>query len=89
MKYDGAGFTHFTTSDGLVDKTVKMAFADSKGNTWFVADSGVCKYDGNRLMVYKLPGGLPFWNVRSMFEDSHGGIWFVTNTGILRYLSQN
>jgi ligand-binding sensor domain-containing protein len=49
VRYDGYGFTTYTTRDGLSDNEVFEAFQDSKRRIWFSTLSGIPSIymDGN------------------------------------------
>src|SRR4051812_21850648 len=44
-RYDGKGFTQFTTSNGLCNNRVYSMLEDRSGNIWFGTGYGVCKYN--------------------------------------------
>jgi len=47
-RYDGTGFTNFTTKDGLCSNNVGPIIQDREGNIVIGTSSGICKYDGNK-----------------------------------------
>ncbi|MDO4163395.1 MAG: two-component regulator propeller domain-containing protein [Bacteroides sp.] len=70
--------THFNTSDGLANNTVRNIFQDSKGFIWFATLNGLSRFDGNSFTNYYPREGVPAlidYRVRKMQEDCYGLIW--------------
>ena len=91
LRYSGEHFEHFTTADGLVNKKVCSAFADSKGNIWFGTGiwgkegHGLSRYDGSHFKTYNAADGLANNTVSGIAEDHSGNLWFATSGGASRY----
>ena len=77
-KFDGTGWTSYTTSNsGLATDRVNAIAIDDQGNKWFGTwGGGVSKFDGINWTSY-----LPYSIVTSICLDSHGNLWFGTNGG--------
>lgn len=52
-KYDGTGFTNFTTAQGLVGNNVLSVAVDLDGTLWFGTDEGVSHFDGETFTNYR------------------------------------
>jgi ligand-binding sensor domain-containing protein len=82
-RYDGTGFTNFTTKDGLCSNNVGPIIQDREGNIVIGTSSGICKYDGNTFMHYAQTDTL---SITRLMEDNEGQIWFgAINKGIYKY----
>lgn len=51
-RYDGAGWTTFTTHNGLPSNDVKSIAEDASGNIWFGTLQGIGVYDGSAWTYY-------------------------------------
>ncbi|MDO4163390.1 MAG: two-component regulator propeller domain-containing protein [Bacteroides sp.] len=70
--------THFTTSDGIANNTVRCIFQDSKGFIWLGTLNGLSRFDGHSFMNYYPQDGVPSLmdhRVRKMQEDGYGLVW--------------
>lgn len=70
--------THYTTSDGIANNTVRYILQDSKGFIWLGTLNGVSRYDGNSFVNYLPQENAPSLmdhRVRKMQEDGYGYIW--------------
>ena len=85
-KFDGTGWTSYTTSNsGLATDRVNAIAIDDQGNKWFGTwGGGVSKFDGINWTSY-----LPYSIVTSICLDSHGNLWFGTNGGISEFDGTN
>ncbi len=97
--FDGQGFTHYTTEDGLSSNNVTCIAEDDAGNMWFGMPDGACRYNGRVFSHLTLPWSdtssiwldevYPVVNpnqVMSIHEDRTGALWFGTNgAGAYRY----
>ncbi len=54
-RYNGKGFAHFTTKEGLPDNTVWCIFEDKNGNIWFGTSKGACFYNGTSIKKIAIP----------------------------------
>ncbi|MBC9798588.1 two-component regulator propeller domain-containing protein, partial [Sinomicrobium weinanense] len=82
-------FKHFTSADGLSQRSVMAILQDKKGYLWFGTRDGLNKFDGNRFVVYKHTLGdttsLSNNNVHSVYEDTYGNLWTGTQNGLSKY----
>jgi ligand-binding sensor domain-containing protein/two-component sensor histidine kinase len=62
----------YTTSDGLVQGTVKSIFQDSKGRMWFGTAEGVSIYDGTEFINYSSNEGFSRPVITSFYELQQG-----------------
>lgn len=65
-------FKEYTTSDGLVQATVKAIYEDSKGRMWFGTAEGVSVYDGTEFLNYGIAEGFSRPVITSFLEISPG-----------------
>ena len=85
-RYDGKGFTTFTTKDGLANNDVKSIFQDREGLFWFGTQGGVSRYDDETFAAFTAEDGLGHRVVLSILEDRKGDLWFGTQWGgVTRY----
>jgi ligand-binding sensor domain-containing protein len=84
-RYDGDGWTMYTTEDGLGDNYVRAIVEDHAGRLWFAANDerrdtgGVTMFDGTDWTRYDTDAGLAHRSVSCMAEDHEGCFWFGTN----------
>lgn len=76
----------FTTSDGLVNNTVRCIMQDSKGRLWLGTSNGLSRYDGCVFVNYRLSHdkkslGLADRRVKSIYEGKDGLLWIGTMRG--------
>ncbi len=85
-RLNGATWTTFTTSQGLVGNTVKDIDIDASGNVWFATSAGLSKYNGSSFTNYTTAQGLASNDLRSVFVDVTGNIWAGTaGSGVCKY----
>lgn len=78
-RYDGAGFTSFTTANGLPGNMVRSIAGDRHGRVWIGTDGGgVTCYDGEKFRTFTRMDGLNNDRVWEIREDSAGNMWFST-----------
>lgn len=65
-------FKKYTTTDGLVQGTVKAIYQDSKGRMWFGTAEGVSIYDGTEFSNYGMAEGFNRPVITSFYEISPG-----------------
>lgn len=65
-------FKKYTTSDGLVQGTVRAIYQDSKGRMWFGTAEGVSVYDGTEFSNYGTAEGFSRPVITSFYEISPG-----------------
>lgn len=61
-------FKNYTTSDGLVQGTIKTIYQDSKGRMWFGTAEGVSIYDGTEFYNYASNDGFTKSVITSFYE---------------------
>ena len=61
-------FKNYTTSDGLVQGTIKTIYQDSKRRMWFGTAEGVSIYDGTEFSNYGIAEGLSRPVITSFYE---------------------
>lgn len=83
--YDG-GFTHWDTSDGLVDNVIWSLHEDIEGNLWAGSSSGVNRIgpDGKITSYTKANSGILDNMIYGIIEDETGNLWMSSNQGIFR-----
>jgi signal transduction histidine kinase/ligand-binding sensor domain-containing protein/DNA-binding response OmpR family regulator len=85
-RYDGKGFVHFTTTDGLADKEVRAIYRDADGVMWFGTKNGISRYDGIAVVNLTTKDGLAGNNISVIDVADDGAIWLGTEgNGISRY----
>lgn len=88
LKWDGSGYTLYTTAHGLPSNQVMALFSDSRGRIWISASGGLTVaylYD-SVISQLSLMNGTAGTNVRDIYEDRRGDIWFATwDDGLIRY----
>jgi len=84
-KYDGSNYTHYTTTEGLIDNIIGCIAEDKDGNIWFGTDGGVSCFDGKEFRNYSMTDGLVGDRVNWIMQDKTGILWFATRTGVSRF----
>ncbi|MBN2412951.1 T9SS type A sorting domain-containing protein [candidate division KSB1 bacterium] len=77
-----AGWTAYTTEDGLVHDFVQAIAQDLPGNMWFGTKGGVSVWHDNRFTNFTTADGLADNNVNDIAVDIDGSIWFATENGV-------
>jgi DNA-binding NtrC family response regulator/ligand-binding sensor domain-containing protein len=85
-RYDGAEFTSYTTSDGLVHENRSAICEDHQKRLWFAiggtgAMRGVSCFDGQNFITYTTDNGLVENSVEAICEDDERRLWFGTSMG--------
>jgi hypothetical protein len=75
----------YTTSDGLVNNSIRLVFQDHEGYLWVGTQGGVAKFDGEQFVTVSLKDSIASDDVVSMFEDDQKRIWFITKSGVKYY----
>ncbi len=71
---------------GLENNSVRVVFADSKGNLWLGLTEGLtCLNPEGQVTLYTKKDGLPDNNVTALFEDRRGNLWIGTYGGLSRW----
>ncbi|WP_461533163.1 hybrid sensor histidine kinase/response regulator transcription factor [Sinomicrobium sp.] len=82
-------FRHYTSADGLSQRSVLAITQDRKGYLWFGTRDGLNRFDGSNFVVYKHQMGdttsLSNNSIHSIYEDSYGGLWIGTQNGLNKY----
>ncbi|RRN77500.1 hybrid sensor histidine kinase/response regulator, partial [Pseudoxanthomonas sp. SGD-10] len=82
-------FQHFTSANGLSQRSVMAIVQDRKGYLWFGTRDGLNKFDGNKFIVYRHDlndtNSLSNNNIHSIYEDSYGNLWIGTQIGLNKY----
>jgi len=86
-KYDGANWTNFTESDGLISNSISCIAIEKIGVKWFGSSNGVSKYDEakNKWTTYSQVNNIKIEDVNDIIIDSKGAKWFGTNSGIIKF----
>ncbi len=82
-------FEHFTSADGLSQRSIADIIQDKKGYIWLGTRDGLNKFDGHKFVIYRHnladPNSLSNNNIHSIYEDSDGGLWVGTERGLNKY----
>ncbi len=83
--YNGKSIQHFTTTQGLVNNSVKSIYEDKAGIIWFGTGNGLSRYDGKSFRNFTSPNAPLFykeghWNndIHTIIEDKTGKLWVGT-----------
>jgi len=86
---DDLKFQHFTSANGLSQRSVMTILQDKKGYLWFGTRDGLNKFDGNKFIVYRHnlsdSKSISNNNVHCIYEDSYGNLWVGTQIGLNKY----
>jgi PAS domain S-box-containing protein len=77
--YDGRGFRHFTTEQGLATNNLSEIVEGNDGNIWLSSYSGLMRLNPNGLTVFDRRDGLAETRVHSIYEDRSGKLNVVTD----------
>ena len=76
-----AGWTSYTSEDGLVGNTINYIFEDTLGNLWFSTSRGLSKFDGVHWTNYTMADGLASPLNFKIVEDKKGVLWLAGGGG--------
>ncbi|WP_263784780.1 hybrid sensor histidine kinase/response regulator [Salinibacter grassmerensis] len=80
LRYNGSGFTRFTTADGLTSDQVRSVTIDSTGQVW--AGRGVSRFDGKSFRPTPAVESAGLGAVLSLEVDPEGHLWIGTQHGV-------
>ncbi|MFP4636727.1 MAG: two-component regulator propeller domain-containing protein [Nitriliruptoraceae bacterium] len=91
--YDGEGWTHRGTEDGLPHAGVHALAIDRDGGIWVATleegvsepDHAVSRFDGESWVTYTTDDGLPDGWVEDLAVGDDGSVWAATQSGLARY----
>ena len=82
-------FKHFSSSDGLSQRSVMSILQDKKGYLWFGTRDGLNKFDGKKFTVYRHIYGdttsISNNNIYAIYEDSYNNLWIGTQNGLNKF----
>ncbi len=91
-RYDGFGFWHLTTADGLPQDHLLGMAQTPDGDLWFAGNGlaaevprGLCRFDGQALRHYSRADGLPSDAVTNLWVTPDGQLWVFTGAGMARW----
>lgn len=86
-------FKHYTSTDGLSQRSVMSILQDKKGYVWFGTRDGLNKFDGIQFKIYRHfsedSTSLSNNNVHSVFQDSFDNLWIGTQNGLNKFNPSN
>lgn len=86
---DDLKFKHFTSIDGLSQRSVMSILQDKKGYLWFGTRDGLNKFDGKKFTIYRHfsedSTSLSNNNIHSIYQDTYGNLWIGTQNGLNKY----
>lgn len=86
MRYDGARWSAFTTTDKLEDNAITDLVEDQNGHIWVATHKGVSRYNGESWRVFTVEDGLKDDNILTLLADNKGRVWAGTlRGGLSRY----
>ncbi|GAA3571386.1 two-component regulator propeller domain-containing protein [Snuella lapsa] len=90
QEQDKLNFKHFSTQDGLSQRSVVSILQDHQGYLWFGTRYGLNKFDGKAFKNYyhssTNPNSLSNNRIFSIIEDREQCIWVGTKSGLNKYL---
>lgn len=84
FRFNGKGWTRFTTLDGLSHNTVTTLHVDERGGLWAGTRGGLSHLLGNRFAAVTRRDGLYSDNVQQVLSDGRGNIWLTSPRGVSR-----
>lgn len=76
-RWDGTGWTSFTTSDGLPANDVQALDVDAAGRVWVATAAGAASFDGTGWHAYTAADGAPGTDLLDVAATAWG-VWFAT-----------
>ncbi len=86
-KFDGLGWTYYSTQEANLGTAVLSIGEDSNGNLYFANSYGLTRFDGSNWSMFEIPGNS--YLIEEIFFDSNGFTWFTTYDAIYRYDGSN
>ena len=87
-RYDGKGWTNYTTRDGLAGNVVYSIAQDAKGAFWFGTNAGLSRYDGANWRNYGRREGLTENHIYALAVAVNGDVWAGTRHAVARVAAQ-
>lgn len=85
-KFDGANWTTYNTSNGLVSDNIYSVAIDTQGDKWFGTwNDGVSRMAGATWTTYTTLDGLAHNVVYVIAADTQGNKWFGTAAGLNKF----
>ncbi len=82
-------FEHYSSNEGLSQRSVTSIFQDKKGYLWFGTRDGLNKFDGKNFVQYRHNSqdstSLSYSWVSAIYEDTKGNLWVGTKQGLNKY----
>lgn len=86
---DNLNFKHYSSDEGLSQRSVQWIIQDSYGFLWFATRDGLNKYDGYSFTVYRHNSqdntSLSNSKITTIFEDIDKNLWIGTRNGLNKY----
>lgn len=83
-RYDGTGWSNFTSDEGLAGNIVYSIAQDAQGVFWFGTSNGVSRYDGKTWRNIGAAEGLLDSDVYALAITPNGDVWAGTKRGVAR-----
>ena len=88
-KNENFKFQHFTSAQGLSQRSVMGILQDKKGYVWFGTRDGLNKFDGSKFVVYRHHSedktSLSNNYIQTIHEDTAGNLWIGTQNGVNKF----
>jgi ligand-binding sensor domain-containing protein len=89
-EYDGASFSHQTTSDGVPSNTIRALLGDRQGRLWAASDSGLGLHGNGYWLDFNSSNSpLPSNDLRALAQDATDRIWIGTGANGISILDLN
>jgi signal transduction histidine kinase/ligand-binding sensor domain-containing protein/DNA-binding response OmpR family regulator len=79
-------FKHYTSTDGLSQRSVMAILESKKGYLWFGTRDGLNKFDGKKFKIYRHftndSTSISNNNIHSIYQDTFDNIWIGTQNGL-------
>lgn len=86
--FDGAAWTNYTQSDGLVGEEITAVTQDSQGRVWFGTRAGLSIWTGSTFFNLTAENGLPDAQILSLAADANS-VWIGSASGGLYRFENN